>query len=219
MPRDELLDRLASVNPFPDASWISEDVEMSQRLSNAISLKDATHTTAEVARLMPRPPSSGPRRRFVVAAAAAVLVLVVGAVAFLRSGTGQDVTVGPGALQAVFDGDRCSVGGPDVITAGEIELVFLNQSNTPGTDWMELVRVDAGRTEQDLVEYLAGSFTNRPSWVSLVVLFDLVGEGETRSGIVPVQPGLHALVCGANVAGGGNLPAYGVMGRTITVVP
>ncbi len=85
---------------------------------------------------------------------------------------------------------------------------------------MDFARLDPGRTEEEIREFVSSDFSDRPSWTTSVAQFDAVQPGVvSRDEAVTVEPGLYALVCGANTEGGGIIPEFGVLAGMIEVVP
>lgn len=224
-PRKDLLERLEAVNPVPDPSRIYEAVEMADRLSMANATREQTRLSDHDLVWIARSPGTPRLRRGIqFAAAAAAVILVVGALVTLVTDPGPDVAGGRPTLEVVFSGTegdaRCVVTGPNRLTEGSIGIVFRNESSTPGFDFMDFARLDEGRTEQEAREFLDTSFTDRPSWSTAVAQFDVVEQGVVaRNDEVVVQPGLHVLICGSNVAGSRTLPDFGVFGAAIEVAP
>ena len=115
-------------------------------------------------------------------------------------------------LQLTFDGEQCSYEGPSVLSAGEVEIAYHNESAE--ISFVSFVILDEGKTIQDMLDYIADSKTSQPSWTSYVWNREPVSAGEsvaTQNAVL--VPGLHALVCGTLA------PIVDYFGSGLTVEP
>jgi len=103
------------------------------------------------------------------------------------------------SLEVTFDGENCTYDGPGNLTAGEVDIVFHNQSTNAASGFMDFVRLDDDKTVQDVNDYLASDAIGAPTWVTRVYLADFVpNESSTDQVTRTVQSGVHAFVCGTN---------------------
>lgn len=169
-------------------------------------------TGTDIARIGPdeSPPTT---RRRLIGAIAAVMVMVLLAVGlFALNGPGDSRTLAV-TFEGVFDDAACRYEGPTELTTGEVSIEFTNRSDTPGTDFVDFVLLDEGKTMADVQAYLSGTFFGRPPWVKGVWIADGVAQDDTRTATRTLRPGTYALVCGSN-------QPYGVfLGTGLTVVP
>lgn len=165
----------------------------------------------DIAHIAPDPAPSKWRRRPVVLATAALVVLLVAAATFVTDGSDSrtlEIT-----FEGTFEDPSCVFDGPTELTAGDVSVVFHNQSDTPGTDFMDFVLLDDHKSLRDVEEYLAGTFSGPPRFVTRIWETDFVSQSETRSSTQTLQPGSYVLVCGSN-------QPYGVfVGSGVKVVP
>ena len=162
----------------------------------------------------PEPQRPRVRRGLLIGVATAALIIIVGVALAFVIGDGTEV-VGSDSrlLQLTFDGEQCTYEGPSVLSAGEIEIVFHNESSEVIS--FTFVRLDEGRTTQEMIDYIADDPTaGPPSWTVDVWLQARI---DANSSSIPVMrtvaPGLHNLVCGAESTG----PVY--FGGELTVTP
>ena len=107
-------------------------------------------------------------------------------------------------LYVQWDGENCDYTGPSEINAGPVTFIFQNE--TEENAHANLVRLDEGKTVQDIVYYIEEEdHAHAPSWVTHTgaYRFALPGESYTWNG--DVEPGLHTLGClpvGADYFGG-----------------
>lgn len=212
--RDNLLERLERVNPVPDPSRLYEDTDAARHFTlRDQQRRDKTMTESEIHQLTPQPRDSRNRRGLLIGAAAAALVIIAGAVAFaFIADDGTNVAGGDSrVLQGTFDGEQCTYGGPSELSAGEVELVTHNQ--TSQKLWFAFVRLDEGKTIENIVEYNQDGF-GPPSWTSSVWAQTRSPAGSSSEPITRfVEPGLHNLTCGTWT------PYQAYTGGTFTVTP
>ena len=111
-----------------------------------------------------------------------------------------------------FDGEQCTYEGPSELSAGEVEIVYHNESSE--VIWFDFARLDEGRTTQDIIDYIEDGTVDAPSWT--VQVWNQ-GRISANASSIPtmrtVAPGLHALVCGTWT------PYQGYFGSGLTVTP
>ncbi len=218
--RDDLLERLEQVNPVPDPSRLYEDIETSRHfyLSDE-QRRDKTMTGTKIGQATPGPRRPRVRRGLVIGAAAAAVVIIVGVVAFaFVDGNGDDTDVAGSdsrVVQLTFDGERCTYEGPSVLSAGQgqVEVVYHNESAEDA--WFSFVRLDEGKTTQDMIDIIADDPTGSPpSWTVNVWILTLI-PADSSTTPVPrtVTPGVHNLVCGSETS------RYASFGGELTVTP
>ena len=160
---------------------------------------------------IPEPRRPRVRRGLLIGAAVAVVVIVGVALAFVI-GDGTEVAGSDSRLlQLTFDGEQCTYEGPSELSAGEIEIVFHNESSED--IGFEFVRLDEGRTTQDMIDYLAEE-AFRPPW-TVDVWFQNRISANASSIPAPrtLQPGLHTLACSTWT------PPQGYFGGELAVTP
>lgn len=155
----------------------------------------------------------GRRGLLVMSATAAALVVIVGVVLAFTTGDGTDVASGDSRLvQFTFDGEQCTYEGPAELSAGDVEIVFHNQSSQATFAWFG--RLDEGKTTQDIIDYNVNNGTGAPPWATGVWQNASVGpNASTEPATVTVVPGLHNLTCGTWS------PYQGYNGGGLTVTP
>ena len=149
-----------------------------------------------------------------IGAATAALVVIVGVAFAFVTGDGKDVAdSGSRVLQLTFDGEQCTYQGPSVLSAGQVEVVFHNESAED--IWFDSVRLDEGRTIQEIIDYTADrSSFGRPSWTVYIWSQDRISASSSSIPTMrTVAPGLHALMCGTET------PSYAYFGSGLTVTP
>ena len=118
-------------------------------------------------------------------------------------------------VQLTFDGEQCIYEGPSVLSAGEgqVEVVYHNESSEDGL--FNFVRLDEGRTTQDMIDYLADDQSSGPpSWTVGVWLQSRIAANSSSIPVMrTVAPGLHTLGCGPAS------PPRSVFGGELTVTP
>jgi hypothetical protein len=131
----------------------------------------------------------------------AVLALLAGVAVGLITDTTDDLTLEITMTTDALEGYViCSHPGlPGEVTAGEIEVVFRNQSTVGGTGWMYVVRLDEDKTFSDAFAHIESGESGNPDWTTGVYLADLVPTGSSTEPVTKiVQPGLHIVACGTN---------------------
>ena len=214
--RDNLLERLEQVNPVPDPSRLYEDIEPSRHfyLTNE-QRRERTPTGIKIHKLAPRPRGPRFRRGVLVGAATAVLVIIVGVAFAFVTGDGTRTVGGESrVLQMTFDGQQCTYEGPSVLSAGEVEITYQNQ--TTERVWADFSRLDEGRTIQDLLDYNAdpSSFGQPLFYTSVWIERTLFANSSSTPKMAIVEPGLYFLTCGTWT------PSYAsYSGSALTVTP
>ncbi len=191
MTIDQIHEMVRSANPVPDLD-VLEPIEMpflpDRERSGEMSTKRIDVETPE-----PRRPRV--RRGLLIGAATAALVVIVGVALAFVTGDGTEV-VGSDSrlLQLTFDGEQCTYEGPSVLSAGEVEIVYHNESSE--VIWFDFGRLDEGRTTQDVIDYTVDG-VGAPSWsVSVWNQGRISANASSIPTIRTVAPGLHALACG-----------------------
>jgi hypothetical protein len=201
--RDSLLERLEQVNPVPDLSRLHEDLETAPRLA-----RDGRVDTFPLRKDKPR---TG--RGLRIAAAVAALVIIGGAAIGLITSDATDPAAGDGrVLQLTIDGDSCVYEGPDMLAAGEAEIVYRNTS--PEARWANTLRLDDDRTVADTLNYIDNDpLAGAPSWSSPVWLNLYLPAGAApTSRLATLEPGTHILLCGDATRGA-------IFGANVVVTP
>lgn len=206
---DHLLERLEKINPVPDPKELRTD-----QVAPA-HIRAGKQLAAARLRSLPARIQGGRRRRAVfVATTTAAIVIGLVAVVALFVADGPDNAGGSRSLQLTFDGSKCTYEGPRVISVGEVEIMWENQSQ--GEMWASVLKLDEDKTIQDLLDFASDlSNTDKPAWTQHVTPFwrSVPLGGTTEPKTVSVRPGLHALVCGTWT------PYAGYVGSALTVVP
>lgn len=99
-------------------------------------------------------------------------------------------------LELSFDGDSCIYEGPSDMEAGQVALIFHNESD--GWAAANLIRLLEGKTIQDVLVYNGEepSTKHAPSWsVSVPGVYNEIEAGESHFWEGVLDPGIHALVC------------------------
>ena len=162
---------------------------------------------------IPEPRRPRVRRGLLIGAATAALIIIVGVALAFVTGDGTEVAGSDSRLlQLTFDGEQCTYEGPSELSAGEIEIVFHNESSEDIA--FEFVRLDEGRTTQDMIDDLEPDGAFRPPW-TVDVWFQNRISAHASSIPAPrtLQPGLHTLVCGTWT------PLQGYFGGELAVTP
>ena len=210
MKIDQMHEMVRGANPVPNLDML-EPIEApllpDPERNGVMSNKQIEVETPE-----PRKPRI--RRGLLVAAAPVALVVIVGvALAFM---TGDDTEVAASdsrLLQLTFNDEQCTYDGPSVLSAGEVEIVYHNESSKG--IWFDFTRLEEGRTTQELIDYVADpSGVGPPSWVvGVFSVYRIPPNGDSVSAMRTLVPGLHVLVCGTYS------PYQGYFGSELTVAP
>ncbi len=203
-------ERFRMVNPVPDPA----DPPMSARTA-ATTLPELDKRKETMQNTTPTQPTRNERRRpWLIVIAAAAIVIIVGVVAFAfvaNDGTdlaGSDSRV----VQLTFDGEQCIYEGPSVLSEGEVEVVFRNESSEEGIFWFG--RLDEGRTTQEMIDLIADDpSADPPSWTVDVYMAGFAPRPLPLRAKATVEPGLHNLACGADS------PQHAYFGGELTVTP
>ena len=132
---------------------------------------------------------------------------------FLLAACSTEVAGGDSrVVQLTFDGEQCIYEGPSVLSAGEVEVVYHNESSEAGFFWIG--RLFEGRTSQDMIDSIADDPSAvKPSWAVSVRAQPVLAANTSSTVMRTVAPGLHNLVCGPA------LPQYDYFGGELTVTP
>jgi len=208
MKIDQIHEMVRGANPVPDLD-VLEPIEMpflpDRERSGEMSTKKIDVETPE-----PRRPRV--RRGLLIGVATAALIIIVGVALAFVTGDGTEV-VGSDSrlLQLTFDDEQCTYEGPSELSAGEIEIVYHNESSE--VIWFAFDRLDEGRTAQDMIDHIVDE-AGPPSW-TVGVWFQ--GRISANASSIPtprtLQPGLHTLVCGTWT------PNQGYFGGELAVTP
>ncbi len=143
------------------------------------------------------------KRRLVLFLGIAALLLVLGTIAGAcgdgEEETGVEEETGI-TFEVTFDGDRCQYKGPEVIDEGEVVIVLNNLTDSTVAH-LHLLKLDEGKTQQDLVEYVGDAIDKPPPpWASLIPRSEFVeGSPSKRTDKYLFKPGSHAIVCGEHL--------------------
>ena len=140
-------------------------------------------------------------------------LMAVGLLLLTACSSGEVADSDSRVIQLTFDGEQCIYEGPSVLSEGEVEVVFNNESSEETVFWFG--RLDEGRTTQDVIDYVADDpSADPPSWTVPVYEAGLApGRPLPLRAEAPVAPGLHNLVCGSDS------PPHVYFGGELTVTP
>ena len=209
MKIDQMHEMVRGANPVPDLA-VLELIE-TRFLPDRERSGEMSSMRIEVETPEPRRPRI---RRGLLIGAAAALVVIVGVALTFMTGDGPEVAGSDSRLlQLTFNGEECSYEGPTVLSAGEVEIVYHNESSEG--IWFDFVRLDEGRTIQEIINDLADtSISGEPAWVvGIFPVGRVAPNGPFVSAVRTVVPGLHAFVCGTWA------PYQGYFGSELTVTP
>ena len=204
-------ERFRMVNPVPDPA----DPPMSARTA-ATTLLELDKRKGTMQNTTPTQPTRNERRRpWLIVIAAAAIVIIVGVVAFaFVADDGTDVAGGGSrVVRLTFDGEQCIYEGPSVLSAGEVEVVYQNESSEASFFWFG--RLFEGRTTQEMIDYIADDPSrDAPVWTVDVWAQNWIAANSSSIPVMrTVAPGLHHLWCGPA------LPQYDYFGGELTVTP
>ncbi|MFB3098592.1 MAG: hypothetical protein ACE1ZX_00970, partial [Acidimicrobiia bacterium] len=158
-------ERFRMVNPVPDPA----DPPMSARTA-ATAFPELDRRKETMQNTTPTQPTRNERRRpWLIVIAAAAIVIIVGVVAFaFVANDGTDVADSDSrVVQLTFDGEQCIYEGPSVLSAGEGQVEVVYHNETSEESFFNFVRLDEGRTTQDMLDYLADpNSSGAPSWTT-----------------------------------------------------
>ena len=183
MKIDQMHEMVRCANPVPDLDLL-ELIEMpflpDRERSGEMSTKQI-----EVEPPEPRRPRV--RRGLLIGAAAAALVVIVGVAFVFVAGDGTEVAGSDSrVLQLTFDGEQCRFEGPSVLSAGEVEIVYHNESSE--SSWFDFVRLDEDKTLGEIIDdFEDPSIAGRPR---------ISANASSIPTPRTVAPGLYILVCG-----------------------
>ena len=204
---------LAHANPVADVSKIDLIEVGAASYLATLEARSGEMSTKKIDVETPEPQRPRVRRGLLIGAATVALVVIVGVALAFVTGDGTEV-VGSDSrlLQLTFDGEQCTYEGPSELSAGEVEIVYHNESSE--VIWFDFARLDEGRTTQDIIDYIEDGTFDAPSWT--VQVWNQ-GRISANASSIPtmrtVAPGLHALVCGTWT------PYQGYFGSGLTVTP
>ncbi len=173
---------------------------MSDRLSRTPVGKAALRNAAPSrgSRSATSPPKSATLslvgRRVAVSVRKALALLVVLALLLTACG-GSDEVGEDGPLRLTFNGESCTYEGPTELTAGPVELIYLNESEA--TAAVNLVILDEGYTIQDAIDDLGPepSTGYAPPWTHELGTWKSTAPGESHHWEGDLEAGLYAMVC------------------------
>ncbi len=124
------------------------------------------------------------------------LLLVLGTIA---AACGDDEEAGV-TVEVTFDGDTCQYKGPEAFGEGEVVIV-LNNLTASTVAHIHVLKLDEGKTQQDLVEYVGDAIDKPPPpWASLILRSEFVEESPSkRTDKYLFEPGSYAIVCGEHI--------------------
>jgi hypothetical protein len=106
-------------------------------------------------------------------------------------------------LRLTFDGESCIYEGPTVLTAGPVELVFLNESERWAT--ADISRLTGNKTVEDMIEYMGDPPSPyEPPWAERVTHWHPVNTGKTSTWEGNLEAGIHITSCIELFSGGGS---------------
>ena len=98
-------------------------------------------------------------------------------------------------LVVTYDGETCQYEGPESIVQGEVTVVLNNLTDSRYVH-LHVVKLDEGKTRQDLVEYIGEAIEVSPApWVSEIYGVGTT-EGDRKVREFLLEPGIHFIVCG-----------------------
>ena len=116
-------------------------------------------------------------------------------------------------LRLTFDGESCVYEGPTVLTAGPVELVFLNESERWAT--ADISRLTGNKTVEDMIEYMGDPPSPfDPPWADHVTPWHPVMAGKTSTWEGNLEAGIHTTAC-IELFSGGGFGAYFATGLTV----
>ena len=153
------------------------------------------------------------RRGLLIGVATVALIIIVGVALAFVTGDGTEVAGSDSRLlQLTFDGEQCTYEGPSELSAGEIEIVYHNESSE--VIWFDFARLNEGRTTQEIIDYIEDGVSGSPSWTVSVLTWPRISANASSAPTMrTLQPGLHALVCGTWT------PYQGYVGGELAVTP
>jgi hypothetical protein len=97
-------------------------------------------------------------------------------------------------LEVTFDGNECACNWPEVISPGEISIIFNNKSQV--LTMARMMKLDEGKTWDDMLTYMGPppSPTHRPEWASGVIDAQ-AAPGNSISHNKRLSGGLYGVVC------------------------
>ena len=122
------------------------------------------------------------------------LLLVLGVIAAACGDGEEEAGI---TFEVSFDGDRCQYKGPEAIGEGEEVVIVLNNLTDSSAVHFHVVKLDEGKTLQDLVEYVGDAIDKGPPpWVSEIFLSGLVeGKPVSVAKKYLFEPGSYAIGC------------------------
>ena len=210
---DRVFTLLIESNPIPQVDDLDVGEIGGARYLATLEQRSGEMSTKKIDVETPEPRRPRVRRGLLIGAVTVALVVIVGvALAFVTGDDTEVVGSDSRLLQLTFDGEQCTYEGPSELSAGEIEIVYHNESSEDIGFTFE--RLDEGRTTQDMIDYIEPDGAVRPPW-TVDVWFQ--GRISANASSIPtprtLQPGLHTLVCGTWT------PNQGYFGGELTVTP
>ena len=110
---------------------------------------------------------------------------------------------GTDAPSATFDGESCSYTGPGSVSAGDIEVMFVNNSNAAaGLAFLSLIDEAARAEEVDLIGTRVKVDGQNPEGAVRLAGVLEANPGEEATQAVPISSGTYLLDCVTFSAGG-----------------
>ena len=203
----------AEANPIPDADLFDLDEIGGTAYLATLEARSGEMSTKKIDVETPEPRRPRVRRGLLIGVATAALIIIVGVALAFVIGDGTEV-VGSDSrlLQLTFDGEQCTYEGPSVLSAGEIEIVYHNESSEVISFNFE--RLDEGRTTQEMIDFIEPGGAALPPWaVDVWVQMRISAHASSIPTPRTLQPGLHTLVCFAWT------PNQGYFGGELAVTP
>ncbi|HEY6827966.1 MAG TPA: hypothetical protein VI259_13995 [Gemmatimonadaceae bacterium] len=105
----------------------------------------------------------------------------------------------PATHTATVHAKDFSFEGPDSVPAGWTTFHLINDGQT--FHHIQLVRLDSGKTVQDLGEALKNTSAPPPRWMTLVGGPNAPSPGSSSDAAVNLQPGNYAMICVVDIPG------------------
>jgi hypothetical protein len=203
---------LAHANPVADVSKIDLIEVGAASYLATLEARSGEMSTKKIDVETPEPRRPRVRRGLLIGAVTVALIIIVGVALAFVTGDGTEV-VGSDSrlLQLTFDGEQCTYEGPSELSAGEVEIVYHNESSE--VIWFDFGRLNEGRTTQEIIDYTVDGVEPPSWWVRVWNQSRISANASSIPTMQTVAPGLHALVCGTWT------PYQGYFGSELTVTP
>ena len=100
-------------------------------------------------------------------------------------------------LSLTWESETCTYEGPTELTAGPVELVFINGSEDATlVAYVNFLRLDEGKTIQDAYEGTEWPTTeHHESWMTEMGTWEMILAGRTASWVFDLEPADYVMVC------------------------